>query len=237
MRHTFETMGTVASVHLDGDVPTALLEAVEAVFASYDEEFSLYRPTSALSAIGDARLRLPDASARVIREYERALDWGRRTSGWFSPHRPDGVLDLSGTIKAVAIADAVDVLADAGATGMLGVGGDLAVIGSGRRRVGVVDPADRGRLLADPVLDGRRAIATSGSAERGDHIWSSLGRSDILQATVLADDIVTADVVATALVAAGTAHAGDLLDALPVDALLVTLEGLSATPGWPRESS
>ncbi|MDO7882769.1 FAD:protein FMN transferase [Salinibacterium soli] len=237
MRHAFETMGTVASLHLDGPVPASLIEAVENVFADYDAEFSLYRSDSPLSAIGDGRLRLTDAPARVIREYERALDWNRRTTGWFSPHRPDGVLDLSGTIKAVAIGDAVELLASAGGSGLLGVGGDVAAIGTGIHRIGVVDPRDRGRVLADPVLDARRAIATSGSAERGDHIWSSLGRTDILQATVLADDIVTADAVATAIVAAGTAHCGDLLDALPVDALIVSAEGLSATPGWPRVAS
>ncbi|MGX5682159.1 FAD:protein FMN transferase [Schumannella luteola] len=237
MRHVFETMGTVASLHLDSPVPVELVHAVESVFAGYDAEFSLYRPDSPLSAIGDGRLRLTDAPARVIHEYERALDWSRRTSGWFSPHRPDGVLDLSGTIKAVAIGDAVELLAARGASGLLGVGGDVAAIGTGIHRVGVVDPRERSRVLADPILDGRRAIATSGSAERGDHIWSSLGRTDILQATVLADDIVTADAVATAIVAAGTEHCGELLDELPVDALIVTAEGLSATPGWPRVAS
>ena len=43
------------------------------------------------------------------------------------------------------------------------------------------------------------AVATSGTAERGDHIWGGT----LLQATVVAADIVTADIWATAIVAGG----------------------------------
>lgn len=232
MRRTFPTMGTVASLDLDGPIDPDLLHRIEAIFDDYDRTFSLYRHDSPLSAIARGDLNLRSSPPIVRTEYERAIEWRARTSGWFTPHRPDGVLDLSGTVKAVAIDAAARLLTDVGLTGLIGVGGDLLRLGAGDRRVGIVDPRDRKRLLADPILSGRAAIATSGSAERGDHIWTRLGITDVCQASVLADDIVTADVVATALVAAGRAHLGDLLDALDVDALIVTDDDLLATPRW-----
>jgi thiamine biosynthesis lipoprotein len=233
MRHTFATMGTVASLHLDTAVDDATLREVEQIFARHEATFSLYRDDTPAAALARGELTLEDAPSAVREEYARAVEWRTATSGWFTPHRPDGVIDLDGTIKAVALQEAAARLDSADAEGLLGVGGDIVRLGTGPRTVGVVDPDDRSRLLADPVLANRRAIATSGSSERGDHIWSALGRSDIRQATVLADDIVTADVLATAIVAAGSAEAGDLLDRFDVDALLVTADGLRATPGWP----
>lgn len=98
-----------------------------------------------------------------------------------------------------AVADAVSrgltddgyeviALAAAGHRGLLGIGSDVVVVGSEHPGavVGVVDPEDSGRLLASALLDGRRAIATSGSAERGDHIWTRNGATDLRQVTVLA---------------------------------------------------
>ena len=51
-----------------------------------------------------------------------------------------------------------------------------------------------------------RGIATSGSSERGDHIWpapNSTTKSEYLQVTVAATDLVTADIWATAIVSGG----------------------------------
>lgn len=232
-RFRFETMGTVVSLDLDLAADRSF-DAARETFRLYDEAFSLYDPRSPLSAVASGELPLSDAPALVRDEYARALDWRAATGGWFTPHRPDGVVDLSGTVKAVAMAEVAGELAARGARGMLGVGGDIAVIGTPQTppRVGVVDPADRTRLLTALDLVDRRAIATSGSAERGAHIWTRLGRTDVMQATVLAADIVTADVLATALVAAGSEHLDELTERFDIDVLVVTSDGgLRATPG------
>lgn len=234
MRHTFATMGTVASITLDRDVSEQTLAEVERTFTGYDRVFSLYRDDSMLSAIARGDIPLEDAPRRVRDEYERATAWRERTGGWFTPHRPDGVIDLSGTVKAAAIDAAGALLAATGAHGLLGVGGDIVVVGDAPQHIGIVDPADRSRMVADVELGRRRAAATSGSAERGDHIWSRLGATDIVQVTVLADDIVTADVLATGIVAAGTEFMGELLDGFDVDALVFAGDEVLATPGWPR---
>jgi FAD:protein FMN transferase len=118
------------------------------------------------------------------------------------------------------------------------VGGDLLASGRGPDggpwTTGIVDPGDRSALVcAIELQQPRRAIATSGSAERGDHIWTAAGRSPFVQATVVADDIVTADVLATAIIAGGERMLRTACDRWPIDVLVVDRAGgLSATPGF-----
>lgn len=238
MRRTFATMGTVASLGLGDDDPD-LVARVREIFDEFEARFSRFRPDSELSAVIDGRLPLPQSSDVLRDAYATAMDWRAATGGAFTPNRPDGILDLDGIVKAQAIAAAGVVLDRGGASGWtLAVGGDVLVAANGRdedRIVGVVDPADRTALLTAVRLDGgRRAAATSGSAERGDHIWGRNGTTpEFVQATVLADDIVTADVLATAIVAAGPEHVDEITERWAVDALTVDRAGaLRATPGF-----
>ena len=199
---TFETMGTVVS--LRGATPEAAA-AVRAVFAAYDHRYSLYDPASVMSRVADGSLRLSDTPESVRDVYALALDWREQTGGAFTPHRPDGVIDLSGVVKALAIRDAGAVLDESSDDWMISAGGDVLVRGHHRDdepwNVGVVDPSRRDKVVGVIRLDTpRRAVATSGTAERGEHIWRR-ATPTFVQATVIADDIVTADVLATAVVA------------------------------------
>jgi thiamine biosynthesis lipoprotein len=238
MRHVFATMGTVASLEV-ADPSPALVSRIESIFAEGDARFSLYRADSDLSRVNAGTLSLLDAAPALAEAYELALEWRSRTDGCFTPTRPDGLLDLNGVVKAIAMRDAGDALVASGSTEWtLVVGGDLLASGHGPGgapwSTGIVDPADRTGLLCAVELRGpRRAIATSGSAERGDHIWSASGRSEFLQVTVMADDIVTADVLATAVVAGGERMLRTACERWPVDVLTVDRAGdLSATPGF-----
>ena len=237
MRHTFETMGTVASIDVDRPID---LTRVRAAFSEVDDRFSLYRADSELSRIADGRLSLPRASSTLIASYERALEWRSATGGLFSPHRPDGVLDLNGIVKAEAIERGGRMLDSMGSlVWSINVGGDILV----RSRdepwaTGVTDPQDARALLASVDLGPRRrALASSGSAQRGDHIWrgGEITVPHFAQVSVLADDIVTADVLATAVVAGGPHALDELASKFDIDVLAVGRDGsLLATPGWPR---
>ncbi|ROR83331.1 thiamine biosynthesis lipoprotein [Plantibacter flavus] len=241
MIRTFATMGTVASVRLpSGDARLdAVLPSVQAVFAAVDERFSLYRSDSEASRIARGELSLTASSAAMRNRYAEALAWRDATGGAFTPHRPDGVVDLSGVVKAVAIAAAGAVLDAAGIEDwLLNVGGDVLVRGSEGGvpwQAGIVDPADRSALLTALALPApRRAVATSGIGERGEHIWRRAvpGGQDLVQVTVAAADIVTADVLATAILAGGPATLDDLADRFDIDVLAATHDGvLLATPG------
>lgn len=267
---TFLAMGTVVSLSAaipampgPADVaadPSTRLEAavrvIETDFAALEERFSLFRDDSEASALARGALRIANASAETRAVYTDAVEWRRRTHGAFTPERPDGVLDLSGIVKARAIAQAGRSLAALGLTDWcLNAGGDVLVSGTpspsdsteppsgGETRpwlAGVVDPEDRRTLLAAYPLGGepgcvtRRALATSGSAERGDHIWAvGGGKPEFVQVSVAAGDIETADVLATAIVSGGR----EILDLATaqwdVDVLAVTTDGgLLATPGF-----
>ncbi len=257
---TFGSMGTVISLTVparalgtaavtgtgtDGERELdAAVAAVERVFALADETFSLYRPDSEASRLARGELSLRDASAGMRDRYADALSWRLMTEGSFSPERPDGVLDLSGIIKGYAIGQAGAALRNRGITDWcLNAGGDVLVMGSpvpgseAAWAAGVVDPLDRSALLSAYGLGGpgtRQARATSGSAERGDHIWTAGSRgAEFAQVSVAAADIVTADVLATAIVAGGTAMLRRATDGWDVDVLAVRRTGeLLATPGF-----
>lgn len=238
MRHVIETMGTVASI----EVPESFASAIPTVVATFEEiesRFSLYRPHSELSRIARGEIALVDASEPIIATYVRALAWRGRTGGAFTPHRPDGVIDLDGIVKAEAIEAAGVILNSVGCTDWsINVGGDILVrtLRENTTPIGIVDPHDRLSLLCAVVLRGtRRAVATSGSAERGDHVWlgSRVDPAEFVQVTVVADNIVIADVLATAIVAGGRRTLDQVTDDWDVDVLAVDHAGvLVATPGF-----
>lgn len=225
MRQIFDCMGTTISVDCDGTADDTA--RVKQIFDGFDRRFSLYRDDSELSRIAAGHLQLVDSSDSLREVYALALEWRLSTGGIFTPHRPDGVIDLNGVVKALAIERSGETL---GSNWIVNAGGDILISGADRV-VGIVDPADRDTLLCSLVLAGRRrAIATSGSAERGDHIW---GRpAEFAQVTVVADDIMTADVLATAIIAGGSPTLDDVTARFDVDVLTVDREGLlRATPG------
>ncbi|MFZ7087961.1 FAD:protein FMN transferase [Curtobacterium sp. RRHDQ10] len=233
---TFGTMGTVVSLRFPGGSLTDDdVAEVERVFTSSDRTYSLWDDASPLSAVARGELRLTDTDPAVRDVYALALAWRRRTDGAFTPHRPDGVVDLSGVVKALAMRDAGAVLDRRADDWLLAGGGDVLARGvheGSPWTVGVVDPDRRDALAAClPLGSPRRAVATSGVAERGEHIWTR-GAVTFAQVTVAADDIVTADVLATAIMAGDHADLDRLADRFPVDVLAFGRDGSAvATPG------
>ncbi len=261
---TFQCMGTVISLALPaardaGEVLEDATAAVERVFAGLDATFSLYRPDSEASRLARGEVTLRDASAAFRARFADATGWRLLTDGFFTPERPDGVLDLTGIIKGYAIDQAASALECAGiGDWCLNAGGDVLVSGSPAPGTGslwlagIVDPQDRRSLLSGFSLGGTgrfAALATSGTAERGNHIWragadragadrtgagrTGLGPLDFRQVSVAAADILTADVLATAVVAGGRRMLNWATDSWDVEVLAVLGSGeLLATPGF-----
>lgn len=237
--HTFVTMGTVVSIRVpDSDSATAeraralksAIAAAEAAFTALDERFSLYREESEASAIARGELALADSSEEMRAAYAESLEWRNRTNYTFTPHRPDSVLDLSGTIKAVGIQQAADALTTAGfTTFLINAGGDILSSGTPKDgwRVGVADPENDENLVAavELTLD-YCAMASSGTAERGEHIWRRPDTdTSFRQATVIAADIMTADVLATTIIAGGQASLDHATTNFDVAVLVVKTDG------------
>ena len=211
--HTFASMGTVVSVRMpddvDADVARKAVAAVEQEFTVRDERFSLYREDSEASLIARGEIRLTESSQTMRDAYSEALVWRDATGGAFTPHRPDGVLDLSGTIKADALRAADAALREAGVEVFsVNAGGDLVTAGvpeAGAWITGIANPLEAGDVLSVVSMTSTfSCMATSGTAERGEHIWRRPETdASFVQATVCAGDIMTADVLATAIIAGG----------------------------------
>jgi FAD:protein FMN transferase len=184
------------------------LRAVDATFSRYREDSWVSRHNAGAAALADAPTE--------VREVLRVADQARTDSGGaFDVWRPgpDGrtVLDPDGVVKGWAVQRAARhllVLPDTDTC--LGGGGDLVCWTADPEgepwQVGIEHPHDP-RALVARVPCRRGAVATSGTAHRGEHVVDARsGRppAGVASVTVVAADLVTADVDATAAYARGT---------------------------------
>jgi thiamine biosynthesis lipoprotein len=246
-----QIMGLPVSVHVRGGDPAdpRVERRVAEVFAELrraDAVFSTYREDSELSRWERGELGLEAADPDLAEVIELCAEATRRTGGWFDPHGlPDprtGLprYDPSGLVKGWAVERAAGRLADLHGYGWcVNAGGDVLVAtpdGQPPWRIGVEDPADKGRVLR--VLECRTgAVATSGSAHRGGHIidpHTGRAATGVRAVTVVGPQLLWADVYATAAAAAGP-WSMPWLDGLEgYAALLVTASGLQrVTEDWP----
>ncbi|MEK9908160.1 MAG: FAD:protein FMN transferase [Aquiluna sp.] len=204
-----EAMGTVFRFSFEQqEVPLAhqLLPRAKEILTEADHRFSTYLPQSEVSLINRGELKLADASWELRLVAEEADLWRKKTSGAFDPQSPDGTWDPSGIVKAWATQSVASFFEANGLCGFtINAGGDI-LLGSRLtypqlERVGIANAVSIAEASSDAMatLDlagsGFRAVATSGTAERGDHIWGA----ELKQVTVVAQDLITADVWATAL--------------------------------------
>jgi thiamine biosynthesis lipoprotein len=235
-----QVMGMPVSVHARGAGARAARTAgaVRDLLADlHDAEamVSTDRPDSEIRRLQRGDLTLADCSPQV-REVEVLCRTAlARTAGAFDawaavPGRP-GVFDPTGLVKSWAVAQAARRLeAVPDVAFAVGAGGDVLVRSGGQDRdwtVGIEDPRDRSQVLARvPVRDG--AVATSGSAARGEHIVdprSGRPARGVLQATVVGPSLLWADVFATASVALGTDALGWVDRLHGTSGLLVLADG------------
>ena len=243
-RYVDHVMGMPISLALRGrhttdDDARGAWADVMARLRAADEVFSTYRPDSAISRLGRGELTLAECPPEVAEVLELGEQARRSSGGAFDVHRPgpDGrvVLDPSGVVKGWAAERAAAALRALPDTDFcLSAGGDLVcrtVDPDGPAwRIGVEDPRDPRRLVAVvPVLDG--AVATSGSARRGEHVVDArTGRppTGIASVTVVADSLTAADIDATAAYALGS-EAAEWLGSRPGRSGLVVWSDGSTT--------
>jgi thiamine biosynthesis lipoprotein len=148
------------------------------------------------------------------------------SAGWFDPWALPGGVDPTGLVKGWAAQRALEALAGQEVSGALvNAAGDIAGfggVGDGTPfRIGIVDPSSPHRLACVVELAG--AVATSGSYERGEHLFdphTGQPEARLASATVSGPDLGLADALATALAVAG--H-----DGLPMVAALEGYEALA----------
>jgi len=205
-------MGTVVSVDVRGLEDPAADDALRSVFSwlrFVDETFSTYKEGSEISRLGRGELPPADCSPDVRFVLDACERLRTETAGYFDSHAA-GSLDPSGFVKGWSVEVASSMLADRGSTNhCINAGGDVRVRGvpeDGRMwNVGVVHPHDRSALTT--VVAVRDAgVATSGTAERGAHVFDPFSHepvTDLLSVTIVGPELAYTDAYATAAFAMG----------------------------------
>ena len=212
-----KSMGTVVSVHIDDSTSHESVEdawrSVCSFLRNIENRFSTFLTTSEISRINSGELHVLDASPDVV-EVLDACTWLEHLSdGVFNARRPDGLLDPAGFVKGWAAERAARLLLEAGLKNYyLRIGGDIQTHGlqsTGEKwRVGIVDPHDSSRIRSYVDIPENWAVATSGTAERGQHIWgkdSLAVNTQFSSMTVIGPHLMWADAFATIGFALGDA--------------------------------
>jgi FAD:protein FMN transferase len=219
VRRVEQLMGMPVSLALRGrhaETPAAESAWAEVVtdLRWVDRVFSLWRPDSHASRLRRGEITLgacPPEMAEIVELAQRAE---QESAGAFSAFLPTGDGDLAfdptGVVKGWAVERAARFLLELDGTDFcLSAGGDMvcrvAQPDGEPWRIGIEDPHDPSRLVARvPVRDG--AVATSGTAHRGDHLVDARTRrspTGIASVTVIGPSLIWADIDATAAYAQG----------------------------------
>lgn len=241
--HVEHCMGTAFTIDIrdPGHWADAIAEAVSWLHR-VDAVFSTYQADSDLSRIQRGELRLEDCDLEVGQVLDLCAQVQVRTGGAFTA-MPNGRLDPTGLVKGWAVQRASLLLSNHGAAnhGVNG-GGDMQLAGeAGPGRpwvVGISDPSDRSKVVS--TVAGRDfAVATSGIAERGQHIldpFTSRPAVELASATVVGPSLTFADPYATAAFVLGRQASRWIDDIDGYEALLVDTDGeISVSAGWRAE--
>lgn len=224
LRDAKPLMGTVFSIAAPDTVdPDAFERAWQeacGLLGRIEEIYSPFIPDSPVSRIRDGLIGPGDLDQQADLTADEAQDF-REVLGLCAQLRneSDGAFDAwlvgdppnfdpCGAVKGWAAERASDLLVERGVPAhLLNAGGDvrLRTDGVATWSVGVEDPHRPEQILARlTVADG--AVATSGTRQRGSHVWDPLRRrpaAGVAQVTIVGPDLALADGYATAALALG----------------------------------
>lgn len=175
-----------------------------------DDIFSTYIQTSEVSKLRSNQLQIEDCHPLLIEVWNHCLHARELTDGAFDPWAVPGGFDPSGYVKGWAADQICNQLQAADAKHIqVNAGGDISLRGGVTDQtawqIGVAHPENADQISKIfQITDG--AIATSGTAERGNHIIDPQTKTIAVgarSATVVGADAGLADALATALVVAG----------------------------------
>ncbi|MDF6022923.1 FAD:protein FMN transferase [Streptomyces sp. JH34] len=248
LRHVEHVMGSVFSFDVRDEPTPALRRALdEAVIHLHrvDEVFSTYRPDSYISRLGRGEIRREDCPPEVLEVLRLCAHATRVSDGWFSVV-PEGTLDPSGLVKGWAVEAASHILHEAGARHIcVNGGGDIQLRGPAAPgtpwRIGIAHPLRPGELVTVVTAHDDLAVATSGTAERGAHVFdphSGRPATGFASLTLVGPRLTLTDSYATAAFARGEGARSWLEGLHGYEALAVTPDGEEwVTTGFHRYGS
>lgn len=223
----------------DKDIALDDIEPLWLFLGEVDERYSPYKSTSEVAAVNRGSLKPEGYSEQLAYILELAESTKQQTRGYFNVWHND-VFDPSGIIKGWAIQKAADMLSEKTHNFYIEIAGDIQVSGvtegSEPWRIGVRNPLNRDETISVVSL-GNKAIATSGTAIRGDHIYNPIDSTakdnGVLSLSVIADKIIDADQFATAAFAMGKKGIAFIESLNGFEGFMVdTTEMVTKTTGW-----
>jgi len=213
--HVEEVMGTVVSFDVRLADPADAGDAAERIRAACaslheaDDVFSTWNPMSAMSRVRSGTLAVGEAPPQVAEVLALCARVKTLSGGWFDPWALPGGVDPTGLVKGWAAERALRELEvpSIGAA-LVNAGGDIAAFGrhdgADPWRIGIRHPWRPDRLAC--VVEVDAAVATSGTYERGRHLFDPRTASPGVRAasaTVTGPRLSVADALATALAVGG----------------------------------
>ena len=217
LREQFLVWGTIVDVDIASSVVSddGLNQGMQQVIdfcKQVDSDFSTYIDTSWVTRLRTNQIDISSCPPSVQEVWELCLQAKHLTDGAFDPWAVEGGFDPSGLVKGWAADKCADLLVTLGIEHVqVNAAGDLSLRGGFYDGVvkpwsiGVVNPDNRTEVVKIyEIVD--RAIATSGTYERGAHIndpYTGLIAIGAKSATVVGPLGWLCDALATALMVAG----------------------------------
>lgn len=192
-------------------------------FVKIDKQFSPFKEGSEVSLVNSGLDKITSEMKEIL---SIAYKTKKETNGFFDVWYR-GRFDPSGIVKSWAIKNATNLLVKKGFKNFyINAGGDIQTIGK-KWRVGIKNPFNKTQIVKALSLK-NYAIATSGTYEKGNHIYSPIdGRNkfDVVSLSVVAKDILEADRFATAAFAMGKSGINFLERRKNLEAYMIDNEG------------
>lgn len=217
-----------------------IFEDIFEFFERVDQRYSPYIGTSDVQKINRRELDEGDYSEELNLIIKLAESTKKDTNGYFDVWH-EGVFDPSGIVKGWALQTASDMMSKHTNDFYIEAGGDIQVHGYNDQhqpwRIGIRNPFERKENIEVISLD-NHAVATSGTAIRGQHIYDpvlSKDLKDIVSLTVIAPKILDADRMATAAFAMAS-HGIEFIESLSgYEGFMVNSDKrVTKTTGWDR---
>ena len=206
--HTEEVWNTIVTIECE--LESISYQPAIQFLHLVDQIFSTYISTSQVSKLRNNEIEVEDTHPYLQKVWHSCLEIKELTDGAFDPWALPGGFDPSGYVKGWAADQISDQLIKLGAKHIqVNAGGDISVRGGKDAntawKIGVAHPNQSDQVSkVYEITNG--AIATSGTAERGDHIIDPLSKTIAVgarSATVTGPDAGMADALATALIVSG----------------------------------
>jgi len=192
----------------DKSVANENIEEVFSFFTYVDKMYSPFIESSLVSRIRRGEVGEPEYPDELREILAIAKQTKRDTNGYFNVwHKGD--FDPSGIVKGWAIAEAAKILGKYSDNFYIEAGGDIQVGGVNEGgypwQIGIRNPFDRHQNIKVVALKDS-AVATSGTAIRGQHIYDPVDNKkldEVVSISVITSNIIDADRMATAAFAMG----------------------------------